>query len=218
MTASPTELTTAATDAILAIACILGVLALLRLRVRHEWKRPIWLSVVALLALGSAIGAVVHGFEWTADAQLILRRSLFPILGLAVAMFVVGAIADWRGRDVARASVPWAVIAGVAALALPLVSSLGFRLFVIYEAVGMVTALLIYIWLWRSARAGAGMIAAGIVLTLVAAGVQASSVSVTVGWTFDHNGLFHLIQLIAIVVMARGIRMSLTTPRQGREL
>jgi hypothetical protein len=206
VTTSPTELTTAATDAILAVVCILGLIALIRLR------------VLALLALGATTGAFLHAFDWPPPAQLMLRRSLFPILGVAVAMFVVGAIADWRGRDAARAALPWAVAGGAAALILPFVSSLGFRLFVIYEAVGMLSALLIYIWIWKRApRAGAGTIAGGIALTLLAAGVQASDASLTLGWTFDHNGLFHLIQLLAIVVMARGIRLSLTTSREGHE-
>ena len=172
------------------------------------------MSVVALLALGSAIGAILHGFEWSAAAQIVMRRSLFPILGLAVAMFGVGAIADWRGRATARAAVPWAAIAGSAALLLPLFSNLGFRLFVIYEAVGMVAALLIYIWLWRGAhRPGAGMMALGITLTLLAAVVQASGLRATIGLAFDHNGLFHLVQLIALAVMARGIRLILSGRR-----
>lgn len=212
MTSSATELTTATTDAALAVACLICFVLLLRLRVHHEWKRPIWASVGALLALGSTIGAIVHGFEWSEHTQLFLRRSLFPILGIAVGMFVVAAIADWRGREQARVAVPWAVAAGAASVVLPFVSNLGFRLFVIYEAVGMTAALFIYIRVWRgAARSGAGLIAAGIALTLLAAGVQASDARVTIGWAFDHNGLFHAIQLIAILVMARGIRLTLTT-------
>ena len=124
-------------------------------------------------------------------------------------MFVVGAIADWRGRDASRAARPWAIVAGASALVLPLAFDAGFTLFVIYEAIGMCAALIIYMWLWRARRPGAGAIAAGIALTLLAAVVQQSTLSATVFWTFDHNGLFHLVQAVALVVTAMGIRRSL---------
>src|SRR4029077_19173567 len=90
----PTELTTAATDAMIAVLCAAGTVLLHRLPVRDDWKKGIWLAVFALLGLGSAIGAVFHAFELTPWLQLALRRVLFPILGLAVGMFVLGAIAD----------------------------------------------------------------------------------------------------------------------------
>ena len=213
MNPSPTELTTAATDAILALVCIAGHVRLERLTGVVSWKKRVWAAVFALLALGSAIGAVFHAFELTPWWQLALRRSLFPVLGLAVAMFVVGAIADWRGRDTARAALPWAVATGVGALALPFLSALGFRLFVAFEAVGMVAALIIYVALWRRNHPGAGTIAAGIVLTLLAAVVQTSSLSVTIVWPFDHNGLFHLVQIVALFVTAAGVRKSLLIGR-----
>ena len=209
MTPSPTELTTAATDAILALVCVAGHVLLERLQGVDVWKKRVWASVFALLALGSAIGAFFHAVELAPWWELALRRSLFPILGLSVAMFVIGAIADWRGRDQARAALPWAVAAGVGALALPFLSSLGFRLFVAFEAVGMVTALIIYVALWRRQKPGAGTVAAGIVLTLLAAVIQSTSLSVTIIWPFDHNGLFHLVQIVALFVTAAGVRRTL---------
>ena len=209
MNPSPTELTTAATDALIALVCVAGHISLERLRARDAWKKRLWAAVFALLGLGSLIGAVFHAFELPAGLNIGLRHALFPILGLAVAMFVVGAVADWRGSDRARAILPWAVLAGLAALALPFLSRLGFLLFVIYEAIGMVAALLIYVVLWRRAYPGAGTISAGIVLTLLAAVVQRSNLSLTIIWPFDHNGLFHLVQIGALVVTAIGVRRAL---------
>jgi hypothetical protein len=56
---------------------------------------------------------------------------------------------------------------------------------------------------------GASAIAAGIFISLVAAVVQVSSLRLRVGVTFDHNGLFHLIQTVGITVMTVGVRSSL---------
>jgi hypothetical protein len=203
------EPTTAATDVLLAVVCLVGVVALGRLAIQEAWKKPIWASVLLLLGLASTTGAVVHGVALSDTAALVLRRSLFPMLGVAVAMFVVGAIADWRGRDASRAARPWAIAAGVSVLALPMVFDSGFGLFVACEAIGMIVALIIYIRLWVDRRRGAGATAIGIALTLCAAVVQRSAVSATVFWTFDHNGLFHLVQVVALVVTAAGIRRSL---------
>lgn len=210
MNPSPTELTTAATDALIALVCAIGYVSLQRLAVRDVFKKRIWSAVFALLGLGSAIGAIFHGVVLADHVNVALRRSLFPILGLAVAMFVVGAIADWRGSERARRVLPVAILAGLAALALPFLSGLGFRLFVAYEAIGMIAALLIYVGLWKRDHPGAATIAAGIVLTLLAAVVQTSTLSVTIIWPFDHNGLFHLVQIGALVVTAAGVRQSLT--------
>ena len=54
------------------------------------------------------------------------------------------------------------------------------------------------------------LMAAGVLVTLIAAGVQASgAVSVTLIWQFDHNGLFHLIQMVGVVLLVAGLRAAL---------
>jgi hypothetical protein len=49
----------------------------------------------------------------------------------------------------------------------------------------------------------------GTVLTLAAAAVQVSGASLRVVVPFDHNGLFHIVQILAITVIARGVRQGL---------
>ena len=75
----------------------------------------------------------------------------------------------------------------------------------------MVGALLCYLQLARSDRlAGAGLIAAGIILNLAAAAAQASgTILITVVWPFDHNSVFHIIQTVALVVLLLGLRRGL---------
>jgi len=88
-----------------------------------------------------------------------------------------------------------------------------FLVFVIYEAVAMLLALSIYAYLAvRHRRDGAALMAVAIVLNIVAAAIQASgSVSLTVIWPFDHNGVFHLVQMVAVVVLVLGLRRALAT-------
>ena len=57
---------------------------------------------------------------------------------------------------------------------------------------------------------GAGSVAMGILVTLAAAAVQASRLipSITLIWTFDHNGLFHILQMVGLVLIVLGLRIS----------
>jgi len=53
------------------------------------------------------------------------------------------------------------------------------------------------------------LIVAGIALSIVAAVVQATTMRARFVVPFDHNGLFHLIQLLGMGVLAAGVRLAL---------
>jgi len=209
---SATELTTAATDAVLGLLCLAVFLRFLAIRVNATWKRALWCWVFGLLGLASVLGAVVHGLELSASVVAVLWRPLYLSLGLAVALFLIGGIHDWRGEAAARALLPWAVGIGASFFALTQLLGGAFLIFVIYEATAMVATLAMYVFLSTTGRlAGAGMITLGIGLSIVAAAVQASALSVRLIVPFDHNGLFHLVQLAATAALANGLRRGLET-------
>src|SRR5512141_776614 len=96
-----TELTTAATDALLGIVCLALVPALWTARALDPWKTGLWVALLALLAFASFLGAVVHGFALSAGLREVLWQPLFLALGLVVALFAVGAVRDWLGEAAA---------------------------------------------------------------------------------------------------------------------
>jgi hypothetical protein len=58
---------------------------------------------------------------------------------------------------------------------------------------------------------------AGLVLTLVASGVQVSRLQVVaLGWPLDHNSLFHLAQIVATLVLAEGVRQGMVSGGRDR--
>lgn len=214
LTSSPIELTTAASDGVLAVLCLVLLASLMRMPVRAPWKKAIWASVFVLLATGSALGAVAHGLDWPTPVKAMLWKPLYLSLGLSVAMFFVGGIGDWRDERAARAMLPWALAAGAGFFALMQISSGAFGVFIVYEAAVMVATLLMYFSLWKARTlAGAGRVTLGIAMTLVAAAIQVSSLSVRIIWLFDHNGLFHLVQIAAVLTVADGLRASMNVPR-----
>jgi hypothetical protein len=201
-----TELTTAATDAVLGLLCLVVVLRLVAVRANAPWKRALWCWVFGLLALGSVLGAIAHGLELPGAALGVLWWFLYLSLGVTVALFVVGGICDWRSERAARAALPWAMGVGASFAALTQVLGGAFVIFVAYEAAAMVATLAMYAFLTIKRRlASAGMVTAGIGLSIVAAAVQASALSLRLIAPFDHNGLFHLVQLGATAALATGL-------------
>ena len=215
LTSSATEQTSAATDLILALTAALAAVYLRRARVHDKWKVDLWSSVFGLVGLAALLGAVIHGVQFSSRVRDALWQPLYLVLGCVVSLFIVAALHDLVGRKSAQRMLPVMIVAALAFWAARSAFGAGFRSFVLFEAVGLVGSLAIYSWLAASRRLpGARVIALAMVLNLVAAGLQAGeTVSVTLLWRFDHNGVFHLVQCCAVVVLACGLRRSLVAVR-----
>jgi hypothetical protein len=213
---SETELTTAVTDALLGAVCLFEAVQLWITPSSAPWKRALWVSVFGLLSCGSWLGAVAHGLQWSDAARAAIWRPLYLSLGLAVAVMLVGAVYDWRGEMTARALLPWALGVGVLFFVATQLLSGAFVLFIVYEGVATCAALAIYATLLvAGGLPGSGAIGIGIALSLLAAAIQASDLSVRVVVRFDHNALFHLVQIAAVIALASGLRTGLRLGTAG---
>lgn len=203
----PTELTTAATDALLAILCVVALVMIRRRRAVDPWKVGLWSWLLGLLALASVLGAIAHGLELTDRVRDLLWQPLYLCLGLVVALFTVAAIRDRLGEPAARRALPWMIVLGFGFFAITRIGSGTFLVFIAYEAVAMLAALVLYLdAAIRPRVAGAALMAGGVTLNLLAAVVQQSSVTLELaGVPLDHNGVFHLVQLVAVVVLTAGV-------------
>lgn len=207
---SPTELTTSATDALLAIECIVIIALLLRTAPADRWRTNLWCWVFGLLAIASFLGALVHGVEMPKTMRTALWTPLYLSLGILVVLFIVGAVADWRGPVAAMRLVPWGL--GVSAAFFGLTALMGgaFIVFIVYAVAVLLGALAIYIFLAASHRLkGAVVVALAILLNLAAAAVQASNVSFHLLFPFDHNGLFHLVQMVSTAILGWGVHLGM---------
>lgn len=208
----PTELTTAATDGVLAILCVVALGMIRHRRTVDPWKVGLWSWLLGLLALASVLGAIAHGLELTDRVRDILWQPLYLCLGLAVGLFTVAAIRDRLGEPAARRALPWMIVLGFGFFAITRIGSGTFLVFIAYEAVAMLAALLLYVDAAIRPRVpGAALMAVGVTLNLLAAAVQQSSVSLDLaGIPLDHNGVFHLVQMVAVVVLTAGVMRGLT--------
>jgi len=198
-----TELTTAATDLLLTLVATLALYWLWRQRTADRWRRRLWLVLLGSLALGSGLAAVAHGLVIPAGWEAPLWGLIYLALGILVSGFVVAAFYELQGAAAARRSMK--AMALLLALFLLAVAAGGgdFTPFILFEALAMLTALAVYLRLaWVAGRREARWMAAGILITLAAAMLQALHWGAFVWiWPFDHNGAFHLLQLPGLACM-----------------
>jgi hypothetical protein len=85
-----------------------------------------------------------------------------------------------------------------------------FFLFIIYEVVALVFALGAYLTIAaHKVMPGAWLMATGIFCSIIAARIQTKkSIVLTFIWQFDHNGIYHLVQVVGLILLLIGLRWS----------
>lgn len=213
---SATERTTAATDALLAVAALVA-LVVLRRQTPPSFGRSVWLSALACMVGASTLGVVTHGLVLPDATRELLWQPLYLLLGVTMALFVVGAVRDWRGDAAGRRMLAPMLILAVIFYGVTRATGGDFLAFVLYEAATLVFALAVYVALAAGGRhRGAAAMAAALAVSLGAGAVQAADLgTVRLLWPFDHNGLFHLVQLAGVVLLAAGLRHLLQRTPSG---
>jgi hypothetical protein len=207
---SAVERTTAATDLVLALLATALVIWLLRTR-GDVFKRRLWAGIFALLAVATLLGAVAHGVKLTPETVRWIWHPIFLSLGWSVGLFLVAVVLDVAGRRWAARAVPLVLFLGLGFYLTTIVLEGEFRFFLIYQGVALGVALLAYSGLLLGRRlAGARWLVLGIALMLMASVVQAGQKAhVHWVWEFDHNGIFHLLLMPAVLCLAVGVGASL---------
>jgi len=212
-TKEPTEQTTAITDIILALVAFGGILILCWNIANSSamWKIIIWSTAFGMIGLAAALGAVAHGLVISRTIHDRIWQLLNLALALAVSLFVAGVIYDLWGLAVCLKVLPAVLIAGLGFFGATLLYPGFFFIFIVYEGLALIFSLSAYIYLaLRGEPAGAAFMAAGILISILAAGIQANkSISLTVIWQFDHNGIYHIVQVVGLILLLIGLRGSL---------
>jgi len=186
---------------------LLAAYAIVHLAQFPGFKSAVWAWTFGLLAFSSFLGAVAHGFEMTPKTNDRLWMPINLSLGLALGLFVVAALFDLSGESLARKSLPLMLIVGFGFFLVTVWKPGTFMTFIAYEAVAMLFALGAYAYLFfTSALVDSGWMLAGVFVTIVAAIVQATGkAGKGIFWHFDNNGIFHLIQMIGLILLLVGV-------------
>ena len=213
----PTELTTAATDAVLAVLAVVCIRWLWNRRETDPRRIGLWSLVLGLLAVASGLGTVAHGLDLSDGVTFWLWQPLYLCLGLVVALFAIAAVYDGIGPRTARRLLIPALVLGAGFYFVTLAFPGTFLVFVVYEALAMLFALALYLRLaLRNRAAWTWLMVFGIALNIVAAGIQATgTVRLTLLVPFDHNGVFHIVQMAAILVLVAGVARGQQVRQEG---
>ena len=211
-TRDPAEQTTAITDIILALAAFGGILFLHRnLPADAElWKINIWSAAIGLIGVAAVLGAWAHGLVISRSVHDRIWQLLNLALALAVSLFVAGVVYDLWGSAACIRVLPVVLTAGLAFFIATLVFPGIFLVFIVYEGLALILAFGAYLYLAAQGELpGAAFMAAGILVSITAAGIQAiKSISVNIIWQFDHNGIYHIVQTVGLLLLIYGIRLS----------
>lgn len=206
---SATERTTAVTDLALALLALGGAAYLWRSGPASAGRR-IWVAALVAAGLASLLGAVAHGLVLSDAVRETLWQPLYLLLGTAVACFVAGAIGDAWGARPARRLLPVLLVLALGFYLATRLTGGNFLVFVLFQAAGLLAALAVYGRLARRGRRGAWMVAGALALSLGAGAIQAdASLAARLVWEFDHNGLYHLVQLAALGLLVAGLGRTL---------
>ena len=160
---------------------------------QRQYSRKWWGIAFAALALGALLGGTWHGFF---QDYLLWKATVLAIGVASCAMLAGSAYAVLSGM-------PRTVVLAVAAAKLLvyciLVASRDDFILVVIDT-GIAFAALAALHLWRRN----GWLLAGVAVSVAAALAQAGGVALH--QNFNHNDLYHVIQLAAMVLLYRGAR------------
>jgi hypothetical protein len=174
------------------------------------------MAAAICLVAANTLASAYHGLKLTEPMHAAVRALTELSLGLLVACFVVGTVRDLWSERTSRVMTPVMLVVALLFFALARFYQ-NFLAYLLYEGSFVGFALLGYAHLaWTGRLPGAGLVCAGLFVTLLAAGVQATGVEVTLIWSFDHTGVFHLIQLLGVILLMVGIGASLRAEMSRR--
>ena len=206
----PTEQTTAATDALLAIFAVGAIVYLSRFTAEAPFKVRIWCGMFACIATAASLGTIVHGLVMSSAVKHYLWQPLALALALSVGTLALGAVHDTWGLAAVRRTIPFMLVVIVVLYAAAKFTAIGMMLNIFFVGGVLFFALGAYILqVFRGQMGGAGYMSAGLLLTVCAGIIQVRrSMSCKFIWEFDHNGIFHLVQLLALFLLVVGLRRS----------
>jgi hypothetical protein len=206
---NPTERITAITDLMMAIVAIIGLFKIYGRDDLVIWKVRLWLTIYVLFIGAAIAGTFYHGMALPTATLKWIWGAIFLQLGMMVALFVVAVAFDLRGIVFARRLLPVMVLTGLSFFAYSLLQGQDYGLFIMYEALALLSALLGYSYLaWKKFPGGLYM-AIAVFITIIAAAVQATeAISFAPAIPFDHNSAYHVIQIIGIYFLTTGVLKS----------
>lgn len=200
------EPTTMVTDFMITVAAACFSTGLVRAG-RRRPAQQLWAAGFAFIAVGALLGGISHGFaRYLDEAQSFWTwKATVYAVGLSMLFAVAGTIAGTRLRYTARSVLHTLNVAAFAVYAYWMIGHSDF-LYVIWHYVpAMVGIALLQSFALSSGAESARWLIGGVAVTLAGALVQQSGF--TIHRHFNHNDLYHVIQVAGLWLLYRGARL-----------
>jgi hypothetical protein len=199
-----TEPTTMLTDYLLGGLAAWFAIKLAR-RSRWSGKHPVflWAAAFAGLALASFSGGAYHGFtEYLESTGLAIlwKITLYSIGVVSLTLFSAATIAAFEGRT--RQVLLAAGVLKFGVYAIWIINHDDFLYAILDYAPAMLYVLALQARAWLRREKSGRWAVAGVLVSFAAAGVQQSGF--TLHRHFNHNDLYHVIQMLGIYLLYRG--------------
>lgn len=195
-----TEPVTTITDYLLAAELILlGVLLIKNV----QEPRRLWGAGFIAAAIAAAAGGTYHGFLQSLNhpaSTALWKITIYSVGISALLMLLTAMIVSTSGA--VRIILISAAVLAFAVYAVLMISRNDFKYVILFYVPAMVGILLLQI---VSRHPSAGWITSGILLSFAAAGAQQSGFRS--GQHFNHNDVYHIIQMTAMYLLYRGGRL-----------
>jgi hypothetical protein len=198
------EPATMATDFLIAALCVVFTVRLVAGAASLVGARGLWALSFAATAVAAVIGGVVHGFamDLTPTTKDRLWKATQYALGLTGLAMLAAAVVAFVPAPAAQ----WMLVASVAKFALyaaALRRRDDYAVVVVDYGVSMIAVAALAAAGWVGAGvAAAPWLIAGVVVSAAAAAVQVKRVAPHP--RFNHNDLYHVIQIAALYLFYRG--------------
>ena len=175
-----------------ALGAVAAWLSLLLFR-NVQTSRRLWAVAFAALAAAAFFGGTWHGFL---QSNLLWKATTLSAGVASFGMVAGSSLAVFSGQ--LRAFVLTAALAKLAVYSAWMLSHDAFLYVVIDTGIAFLVVAALHLWKWN------GAILAGVAVSIVGALVQASGF--TLHAHFNHNDLYHVIQIAALVLLYRGAK------------
>jgi hypothetical protein len=183
---------TMATDYLLAV--VTGWLAFLLFKHSdNQNSRKSWAVAFTALAAGAFLGGTWHGFL---QSDLLWKATVLAVGVAAFAMVVGSALATLTGA--ARNLLLTFALVKLIVYTAWMLRRDEFIYVVLDTGIAFAVVAALHLWKWN------GFLLAGVAVSIAAAAVQASGFALH--RHFNHNDLYHVIQIVAMALLYRGAR------------
>lgn len=203
------EPTTTITNFILSLEALI-LAALLIIRPLTFPSLPYWTTTIICIGIGTILGGIYHGFE-----RPFSFKPIYLLIAVLMATFCLAVTSDNFGQELA-VSLHWP-IAGLALLFF-LTTRIYPRKILAFAALLAAVLLVAFSLYLRlaviGAFPGAWLLAAGIGTLLAGTVMMLGNVRFKLVWSFDRFAVYHLVQMISLLLLYLGLSLRNPVPLQ----